>query len=452
MVCSKCGAKLREKDKFCPECGSAIRKGGTKKRREDEVPDYFANGILYDETLFRDGILEEQQERRSHALLVTLTALLAIAVLVFVFLIGFFFLKKNSDENGTQTQQYVEGNTDGGAGDIVVVSDGGGDDTASDSQTGAGTAADTPGQQDADSNGQENIAAQTEETPLQTEKETQKQTEAVKKELKIDTERIENIMSGSEASQYGIFIYDLESGQSCIVGDGEEPMYASATISLPILYTAAVLLDSGKITMDDQITYNNSIGGRGEANPEQRHGYDFPLSYYLRTMLRYSDNNCINCLIDFLTLDVINKTCHDAGFKGIDLQRKIVAEVTDGSENYVSARDTGMMMADFYSGKFKTINREFVTECMAATPGDYMRTSIGLSSALINGNPLFLNQNGRGDTRYSEAAVVVGPGRSYAISVTLYGPYGFSFDDQVAAVSTEVWNSVTDESQTEEAH
>ena len=442
MICSKCGAKLRERDKFCPECGSAIRKVRPAKQREDDVPDYFEHGVLYDETLFRDGILEEQQEKRSHALLVTLTVLLALAVLVFVFLIGFFILRKNADINeGNQNQQYVDG-TSGNQGDIVII-DGGAADSGDAQGTGekpGGEEKPQGGENTGDTAAQADTEAHTEpQTQAATEKETQPARESRVKAL--DTARIEEIMSMSEAGKYGIFVYDLINDGELILSAGEEKMYASAVISVPILYTAAVLLDEGKISMDDQITYVNSIGGRGEANPEQRHGIDFPLSYYLKTMVLYSDNNCINCLIDFLTLDVINSTCHAAGYNGIDLQRKIVAEVTDGSENYVSAHDIGMMLAEMFKNKFKAVGRDFLMENMQADLGDYGRTSLGLSSELP-ADLVFLNQNGRGDTRYTEAALFIGENTAYAVGLTLSGPYGFSFDDQTAQVSGLIWNTM----------
>ena len=61
-------------------------------------------------------------------------------------------------------------------------------------------------------------------------------------------------------------------------------------------------------------------------------------------MMSYSDNNCMNCLIDYLGLDNINAACTSAGFGSVDIQRKIVAEVTDGKDNYVSAKDLAGMI------------------------------------------------------------------------------------------------------------
>ena len=154
----------------------------------------------------------------------------------------------------------------------------------------------------------------------------------------LDPARIDEILqTWSTAQETGIFVYDLNGQREFAYGSAYEGMYASAAITVPILYTAASLLDAGVLTLNDQIVYENSIGGRGEPFPENRDGIAYPLSYYLTTMLSYSDNNCMNCLIDLLTLERINAICHAAGFEQVDLQRKIVADVTDGTENYVSA-------------------------------------------------------------------------------------------------------------------
>ena len=49
----------------------------------------------------------------------------------------------------------------------------------------------------------------------------------------------------------------------------------------------------------------------------------------------------------------------------------------------------------------------------------------------LKADDLFLNQNGRGDTRYSEAAVIGRGDRHLIVSVMLRGEYGFAYDEAV---------------------
>ena len=267
----------------------------------------------------------------------------------------------------------------------------------------------------------------------------------------LDPSVIEKIVSEhSGASSAAVYIYDLARNKEYAAGNALERMYASATISVPILYTAAYLLDSGAITLNDSITYVNSVGGRGEPGAEGRDGQSYPLSYYLTTMLTYSDNNCMNCLIDHLTLNMINQTCQGAGFETVDLQRKIVAEVTDGSENYVSASDLGGMVKELYNGKFRTIGRDFMIRYFRVTQEDAVPTLLGTAEALAgaarSGDPdfLFLNQSGKGDSRYSEAAVIAGSDYAYVISIMMSGENGFSYDEAVREISDYVFGILSD--------
>ena len=374
-----------------------------------------------DDRIFRDTFLEEKSEERAHALLVTVTILLIVAVIAIAIMFGFFFMRRSADTGGTVVGTIPDKN-----GDIVIIQNG--NEAALPAETEA------PGTEETAQVIVEEAPAQ---PPVETEKEEPPATEAqtaaqtAASFINADPERISQIMGQySTASDWGVCVWDEASGQTVFAGDAEGQMYASATISVPILYTAAVMLDSGQVTLDTPIVYINSIGGRGEADPWSREGQTYPLSFYLETMLTYSDNNCMNCLIDFFTLDAINAACRGAGFESVDLQRMIVAEVTDGSENYISAADLAGMVKDLYSGKYTQIDKAFMEQYFCVNESDESRTLIGLSSMLGDGD-IFLNQNGRGDTRYSEAAIVVRGDKALVISVMLRGDYGFAYDEAV---------------------
>ena len=257
--------------------------------------------------------------------------------------------------------------------------------------------------------------------------------------------RIEEILQMySTAADTGIYVYDLAGNREFSYGSAGQGMYASAAITVPILYTAASLLDAGVLTLNDQIVYVNSIGGRGEPYPEQRDGVAYPLTYYLTTMLSYSDNNCMNCLIDLLTLERINSVCRAAGFTQVDLQRKIVADVTDGTENYVSARDLVLMTKELYNGKFRTIGREFMQRYFRMDLYDEAGSVIGQASQIAARRQQIdlLTQNGRGDTRFCEVALLRDGDSTFAVGIMMRGEVGFAYEEAVKALADYIYTAL----------
>ncbi len=483
MRCANCGTFIRPGDRFCSSCGEPIETVDTfeedlfedssaytteydsEEPSEKSVNDRSGDRRtqrekpLYNEHVFRDSFLDETEEGH-HAFLVTMTVLLVIATVTVGGLFLYTYMRQRGSSGRTPAQQEstaaVQQEGSGGeADDIVILSDGqniavsqdGG--TATDSQVSDASGTVEGGSQDgvqADQQGApqgENQEAQ--QTDTSSDAQSGQQTEApaaAAEAAALDTARIEQIMAEeASADRYGISIYDLNTDQVWNIGESAEQMYASATITIPILYTAAQRLDQGAVTLNDQITYVNSIGGRGEPFPSQRDGYAYPLSYYLTTMLTYSDNNCINCLIDFFGLSNINSTCQNAGFTSVDLQRKIVADVTDGTENYISAQDLTQMVKELYNGKFTTIGRDFMLQNFKITTDDAYYTLIGQSDGLPDTVTL-LNQNGRGDTRYAETAVILDDTHAYIISVMCTGEYGYLYEDAFRHVSDYVYETL----------
>ena len=465
MFCDRCGAELKNSDKFCSQCGAPVRAREDFYETLDEPEEFYYDDKLYrdDRRLYRDTFLEKKEEK-SHALLVTVTILLVIAVLTAASLALFFFLKKSDSfenvENGAaavsgedQLLQAEGGGNGGGSadpgGDIVILDNGGQDGDADGIQNGAdaesGPQTELTGERKNETEVREEEQAEknTEQHIEQhTDRETESGTEKQPVGDLIDTGKLEELLfSESTASRAAVYVCDLDHNKIYAAGEWEAPMYASALVSVPILYTAAVKLDRQEITLNDQITYVNSIGGRGEAYPEEREGKPYPLSYYLTTMLSYSDNNCMNCLIDFFGLDEINSICRESGFSSVELQRKIVDEVTDGKDNYISALDLTGMVKELYGGKYKTISSEFMKKYFRIDSGVGYCTLIGLASS-IPSDVVFLNQNGRGDTRYNEVAVISDGSCQYVISVMCSGDYGFQYETAVEDISNYVYQSL----------
>ena len=431
MKCRKCGALLHPNDRFCSQCGAAV------KRKWKKDP-------MYDEHLFRDSFLDQTEEGH-HALFVTLTAILLIALVTVGAIYLYAWLHSRDRQflifhNTHSIQETEQASKNGESGEEQ-------EEAFSTETMTAGEDEDsqTEEQQTETDAGGDGTEEQSEQSTPAGEKTQTEKVPGKKQDLStLDAAWLEEMLfEETTADDFSLYVVDLGSDERLATSHSDLPMYASATITVPILYTAASLLDEGSITLDDQILYVNSIGGRGEPDPEKRDGKPFALSYYLGTMLRYSDNNCVNCLIDYLTLPVINQTCQNAGYDSVDLERAIVANISDGRENYVSARDLAEMVKELYNDRFSALGRDFMKEYFRISELDGNSTVLGNASELP-AEAIFLNQNGMGETRFSEVAVIEDDTHAFVISAMLYGSYGFDFETALEEAVNYIYTGVED--------
>lgn len=471
-ICRKCGAVLRDNDRFCSQCGARVfgegksrrelKKESREEKKEQKVIRFRSLDEDEAESTFRDNFVEGE-ENSFHALSMTSAILLLMAVVMLGFALYYFFSMNSFEMRGgaskikvvespqTEKTKLTETLQEESMGPETVLSENG-------AFTEAEPQAEPVSEKEQETETlplaletEERSETETETEPLterQTEAETETESEGEANWLPaagdvIDTAHVEALLSaGSTATQYGIYVYDLLHDSEVEIGDASSPMYASALITVPILYTAAAEADEGIVSMDEEIPYVSSIGGRGEFTTQARDGGSYPLSWYLETMVRYSDNNCINILIDYLTLDAINSTCYNRGFTSVNLERKMVSGSTGGKDNYISARDLAMMIRQLYEDDFASVGRDFMTEYFRINPGDSLPTLVGLAPSLSDAD-LFLNQNGHGDTRYNEAALIEVGGARFILVEMLYGKLGFSYSPAATDISEYITSVLT---------
>ena len=472
-ICRKCGAVLRDGDKYCSKCGTRSpsikareRKEIAQKRKQEKKITFQTkpeNSRGYRENF-------EEGENRSRALFVTVTILVVMMLAVAAFAV-FYFMNLNSKKSGSdyssaiqiigqsealessspaapetnQADAAPEGNADNGnpgadqetvavetqAAEAVPESEIQETDLESEAQESEAAQSEAPETEDLKALETEAVETET-EAPIETERNTPSASEV------IDPAQIQSILdSESTASSAEVYIYDLKHDSEAALNDCTQPMYASALITVPILYTAASRIDAGQMTLDDPIPYVTSIGGRGEMTTEQRDGLEFPLSFYLQTMVNYSDNNCINVLIDYIGLDQINAVCQEAGYTSVNLERGLVAGDPGGLDNYVSAKDITMMVKDLYTGAFTSIGTDFMKTYFHISEGDSLPTLAGLAPGLQDASYV-LNQNGHGMTRYNETAVIEDNGALYILTIMLYGDSGMVYSPAVTDVAEYV--------------
>lgn len=287
------------------------------------------------------------------------------------------------------------------------------------------------------------------ETGTETETETESETdppgpEGIPLELpspgkSLDTSTLYDIIiSESSADSVAISVIDLDKNLFYSAGDDSSQMSASALITVPILYCAAAKLDAGEVTMDTEIDYVNSSGGRGDPNGYLNNGTNQPLSYYLQTMVRYSDNNCMNRLIDYFGTDAINAAAAADGLTSVSISRKIGET---GSSNLISARDLSLMVRNLWGGRFQSIGREFMEEYFRIDSSDTLPTIIGNAAGVADAD-VFMNQNGSIPKRYNETSMIIKGNRRIAITVMLGGPEGFYYADAIQDMVNEAVNEL----------
>ena len=545
MICRKCGAPLRDGDKFCSKCGARAPSPRAEARRQEAEKRKQEKEITFrtkpaDMKGYRENF--EEGENRSQALLLTVTVLVVMMLAVAAFVMIYYLQRRSnssiriiSDSSQTQAaedasvqesaaQEQGAGGQDAAGQDsraepagmpesgsileaqtesVVILTDAQTDpasgeqmeappetpegseakavpeeagkpesETASEraESEAASEAPEPEAASEAPGKTESEAAPETAETEAVTETadqaqteaqahsgsgeteaaETEAETQAVTEEMTerqtespvpgpsaadvIDPAQIQSILSSeSTAAATEVYVYDLKHDSEAALNDCTQPMYASALITVPILYTAAHQIDAGAMTLDDPITYVTSIGGRGELTTELRDGIEFPLSFFLQTMVNYSDNNCINTLIDYIGLDTINSVCQEAGFTSVNMERGLVAVDPRGLDNYVSAKDLTMMVKDLYTGAFSSIGTDFMRTYFHISESDSLPTLAGLAPSLSGAT--VLNQNGHGMTRYNEIAVIEDGGSNYIMTIMLHGDSGMTYSPAVTDVA-----------------
>ena len=465
-ICRKCGAVLRDGDKYCSKCGARASRGSAERRRQNAQKRKQEKEITFrtrpaNARGYRENF--EEGENRTHALLVTVTILVVMMLAVAAFA-TFYFLRKRSAAGGNSYSSAIEILTDASVRESAAGAEGqnaeGGETPGaaggetqqeppqSETPAAAGAQSESTAPQSESAAPEDTGQQAAEQTEAETESETEEGTEPLTEaqtepELPsasevIDPAQIQAILE-KESTAYAseVYVYDLKHDSEAALNDCTEPMYASALITVPILYTAAHLIDEGAMTLDDPVTYVTSIGGRGELTTEIRDGREFPLSFYLQTMVNYSDNNCINILIDHIGLDTINSTCQEAGYTSVNMERGLVAGDPGGLDNYISAKDVTMMVKELYTGAFSSIGTDFMRTFFHISEGDSLPTLVGLAPSLADASAV-LNQNGHGMTRYNETAVIEDGGAVYILTIMLFGDSGMVYSPAVTDVAEYV--------------
>lgn len=243
-------------------------------------------------------------------------------------------------------------------------------------------------------------------------KEKAAQQEVVTAGGQLDLQHMGNLLANAGAT-YGTYVLDITNQQEYDGGGAESPLPASALIGVPILFTIADGVDKGEIDLNTPVTFHYTFeNGRGSLT-SAADGYSLPISQLLSEALTNSDNNALNSLMDFLTLEKINDTCHSYGFTSVDMQRKLISGSSD-LENYISAKDAAMMLNAIYQDNFTGIGKSFLELNFKISSVD--TANRGMYPACV-GCDTFLNLNGITDSRYNEIGLIQNGDEVFILSV-----------------------------------
>ena len=220
---------------------------------------------------------------------------------------------------------------------------------------------------------------------------------------RISQEDIAGDLAIANASK-SVYVMDITRMQQYNLENADIPQIASALVVVPILFTVADDLESGRIAgINADVTVRISSAGRGHLASDYADGTLISLDNMLRYALSYSDNNAINSLIDYLGKEHINEVCHNAGYASVDVQTKI-GEYSDGRNIYLSAKDTAMMLNSMYQDHFSVINRSYLMTHFILDSSD--GSNIGMYETGQTCQS-FLNMNGTMNDKYNEIGLFV---------------------------------------------
>jgi beta-lactamase class A len=174
-----------------------------------------------------------------------------------------------------------------------------------------------------------------------------------KDHFKLQIEKIASEQLSSGGVDYSVLVkgLDTDSFNFCI---GENKQFPAASIiKVPILASALMAVDEGKISLSDKIVIEKKdiTGGSGVLKAAKL-PYATTVERLIELMISASDNTASNKIIDMLGFDYLRGVFSKLELNDTVLARKIMdmSMRNRGVENYTSARDVARIFEFIYSG------------------------------------------------------------------------------------------------------
>lgn len=230
----------------------------------------------------------------------------------------------------------------------------------------------------------------------------------------IDFSEIDSIVSKySKTAVYSIAVVDLKTGEVVGSRNMESKMSASNMIALPLLFTADKRIDAGDIDLDRNVKFQYiQAGGRGELYKASDGKY-YTLERLLCAMLRSSDGNASNSVMDFLTRRSVNTYCQANDFPGVSIAFYIGKTKDNAREdNFVSAKALCDIICVQYNAE-TDLGRDFLAKNLTV---DDKTDNLGLGRHLEDKADTLMDFYSVTTRKYNDVSIVELGDTAYAVA------------------------------------
>ena len=269
----------------------------------------------------------------------------------------------------------------------------------------------SPQSAEAKSDAQSFSANSTDTLALSSAKPTTEQLDLLKREL----EQHLAINQGYTCSVYVKFL--TPSSEPIIINS--QRIRAASMMKIFVMAEAFRQAKDGLIRMDEEFVVSREVkvGGSGSLQgvPDGTHR---TMRNLIELMITESDNTATNIIIDRLSMESIKKLIAGFGFKDTLLQRKMMdmQSIKNGSENYTSVKDLGVMFEKIYNGK--CIGREEDAAMISILLQQQDNDKI---PALLSSNIQVAHKTGELDGAFHDGGIVYNDGQIYIICIMTEG-------------------------------
>ena len=207
--------------------------------------------------------------------------------------------------------------------------------------------------------------------------------------------------------KWSLYMKRLDTNETIGIHD-DEKMIAASLIKLFVAGEFYTLCEAGELNVDN---YSNQ--------PD--------------LMISISDNGAANTLINACSMDKINEFSRENGFNETELNRRMLE--WNGTENYTSARDCGVLLEEVLNGKY--VSEAASERILKALKNQDRKGKIpaGVPFEVETGN-----KTGELDNVDNDAAIVWSPNATYILVIMSSDTYGRI--DEIRKLSSMVYKSI----------
>ncbi|MGW8567880.1 serine hydrolase [Isoptericola sp. NPDC055881] len=175
------------------------------------------------------------------------------------------------------------------------------------------------------------------------------------------------VSTGTHSDGVPVVAYQVRraGGEVLAERDADAPFYAASTVKLAVLVAAARALESGALTLEQEVTSTDTFRSQVPGAPDYRIEPDdldpgmpapgtlVPVGQVVDRMIVVSSNEATNLVIELVGLDAVNRVLADAGAVASVVGRKYsdLAAEAQGATHRTTAGDLAALMSAVVTGR-----------------------------------------------------------------------------------------------------